>query len=333
MHTVFSDGSVWPNIRVQEAIKDGLDAIAVTDHLEYQPHKNDIPHPDRNRSFEIALEAAKGKDLIVIKGAEITRAMPPGHANAVFLKDVNKLLKDDVMEVFREAKSQGAFIFWNHPHWTSQKPNGIAELTQMHIDLISEGLLNGIEIVNEHTFSEEALQIALDHNLTLMSNSDIHGLIDWEFDIPAGKQRPLTFVFASEKSEQAIKKAMEEGRTAIIFKNTLVGKEEFLAPLIKECLQLRKTKVLSGTNDDPFIQSLYIENISSSDFILENISNFSFHSHSNTFTIPAGETEVIDIKTVEPSVEFEISFKVMNAYIAPKENLNIKFIVKSGSEN
>ncbi|MYF39513.1 MAG: hypothetical protein F4221_01455 [Rhodothermaceae bacterium] len=29
MHTVFSDGSVWPNIRVQEAHRDGLDAIAI----------------------------------------------------------------------------------------------------------------------------------------------------------------------------------------------------------------------------------------------------------------------------------------------------------------
>ena len=36
MHTVFSDGSVWPNIRVMEANKDGLDVIATTEHLEYQ---------------------------------------------------------------------------------------------------------------------------------------------------------------------------------------------------------------------------------------------------------------------------------------------------------
>jgi len=36
MHTVFSDGSVWPNIRVMEAKKDGLDVIATTEHLEYQ---------------------------------------------------------------------------------------------------------------------------------------------------------------------------------------------------------------------------------------------------------------------------------------------------------
>ena len=34
IHTVFSDGSVWPNIRVEEAWREGLDAIAMTDHIE-----------------------------------------------------------------------------------------------------------------------------------------------------------------------------------------------------------------------------------------------------------------------------------------------------------
>ena len=36
MHTVFSDGRVWPTVRVDEAWREGLDAIAITDHLEYQ---------------------------------------------------------------------------------------------------------------------------------------------------------------------------------------------------------------------------------------------------------------------------------------------------------
>jgi 3',5'-nucleoside bisphosphate phosphatase len=38
IHTVFSDGDVWPDYRVSEAWKDGLDAIAITDHIEYRPH-------------------------------------------------------------------------------------------------------------------------------------------------------------------------------------------------------------------------------------------------------------------------------------------------------
>lgn len=37
IQTVFSDGSVWPNLRIHEVVRDGLDAISITDHLEYQP--------------------------------------------------------------------------------------------------------------------------------------------------------------------------------------------------------------------------------------------------------------------------------------------------------
>ena len=33
IHTVFSDGTVWPTVRVQEAYKEGLDAISLTEHL------------------------------------------------------------------------------------------------------------------------------------------------------------------------------------------------------------------------------------------------------------------------------------------------------------
>jgi len=33
IHTMFSDGSVWPTVRVQEAWMEGLDAISITDHL------------------------------------------------------------------------------------------------------------------------------------------------------------------------------------------------------------------------------------------------------------------------------------------------------------
>ena len=208
-HTVFSDGHVWPTIRVMEAVKDNLDAIAVTEHLEYQPHKDDIPHPDRNRAYNIETKASENDSLIIINGSEITRSMPPGHSNAIFVKDANKLIIDDPMEVFEEAKRQGAFVFWNHPNWIKQRKDGIATLTDMHKKLIQERLLNGIEVVNEDTYSDEALQIALDNNLTMVGNSDIHGLIDWQYNVPEGGHRPVTLVFAKERSEDAIKEALE----------------------------------------------------------------------------------------------------------------------------
>ena len=92
-HSVFSDGHVWPTVRIGEALRDGLDGIAITEHLEFQPHLSDIPHPDRNRSFNEAFRAAQDKDLIVIPGVEITRLGEPGHINAIFIKDANPLVK------------------------------------------------------------------------------------------------------------------------------------------------------------------------------------------------------------------------------------------------
>ena len=92
-HSVFSDGHVWPTVRVSEALRDGLDGLAITEHLEFQPHLSDIPHPDRNRPFEEALRAADGHPLKVIPGVEITRTDEPGHINAVFVKDANPLVK------------------------------------------------------------------------------------------------------------------------------------------------------------------------------------------------------------------------------------------------
>ena len=62
-HTVFSDGNVWPNMRVQEAWQEGLDAIAITDHIEYLPHKDQIKS-DRNESYKIAKKEGEISDLL-----------------------------------------------------------------------------------------------------------------------------------------------------------------------------------------------------------------------------------------------------------------------------
>ena len=35
-HTIYSDGAVTPSLRVREAWFDGLDIIAITDHIEYR---------------------------------------------------------------------------------------------------------------------------------------------------------------------------------------------------------------------------------------------------------------------------------------------------------
>jgi len=315
-HTVFSDGSVWPDIRVQEALLDGLDAISLTEHLEYQPHKDDIPHPDRNRSYEIAIKEAGNHDLVIIKGSEITRKMPPGHCNAVFINDPNKLLLDDSIQVFREAKRQGAFIFWNHPNWMPQRKDGMETLTDVHRLLLKEKLLDGIEVVNDQTYSDEALQIALDNNLTIMGNSDIHKLIDWDFKVPEGGHRPLTLVFAKERNAESIKDALLNRRTIAVYKNLLIGRDEFLVPLIENSLKADSAKYIGKYN----VLGVWITNNSSVDITLQNQTGYTLHNNNDMIVLKAGETTTIEIKTIDRKSEISLKFLVLSAVNAPNKH-------------
>jgi len=326
-HTVFSDGSVWPDIRVQEALLDGLDAISLTDHIEYQPHKADIPHPDRNRSFEVAKEwaSARDEDLIIIHGTEITRSMPPGHSNAIFVKDVNKLIIDDPIEAYREANRQGAFVFWNHPHWPAQKPDGIAELTDMHRQLIEEGLLHGVEVVNDVTYSDEALALTQANNLTIMGTSDIHGLVDWVYDIPGGGHRPVTLVFANERSEASIKEALFAKRTVAWFKNNLIGNEEVLVPLLNSCLSVESASYMEKTS----VVTASITNHSDANMVLLNQSDYTLHQNSDLVEIPAHDTVELLVKTVGKVDSFQMQFQVLNALTAPGKHPTITLSFKT----
>lgn len=311
-HTVFSDGSVWPDIRVMEALMDGLDVISLTEHLEYQPHKEDIPHPDRNRSYNLALTEAKNHNLIVVRGSEITRKMPPGHNNAVFIKDANTLLIRDSVEIFKAAKAQGAFVFWNHPNWTAQRKDGIARLTDMHKMLIKEKLLDGIEVVNDGTYSEEALQIALDNNLTIMGTSDIHKLIDWDFNVNDGGHRPVTLVFAKERTEESVKEALMERRTVVNYKDLLIGREPFLVPLLQASVTVKAASYTGKTD----VLKLVLVNGTNSPVLLSNKSGFTLHSNYDVITLQPGEN-TIEVKTLERLKDLTLKFEVLSAVYAP----------------
>jgi 3',5'-nucleoside bisphosphate phosphatase len=316
-HTVFSDGSVWPDVRVGEALIDGLDAMAITDHLEYMPHKDDIPNADHNRPYQLAFKTAQNRDLLVINGAEITRSMPPGHANALFLKDANKLLGLDDLEVFREARKQDAFVIWNHPHWYPQNLQGTAVLTEMHKNLIKEGLIQGIEIVNEFSYSDEAFQIALDNNLTIMSGSDIHGLIS-TYDTPEGGRRPVTLVFAAGKTEDALKEALFQGRTVVSCGNQLFGKTEFLVPLIQQSFETKGAKMLYSYNGDKStIAEVTIQNNTGVDYILENQKDYLFYNYADIVTLKSHSSLVLQVKLLKETETFKLRFRVLNAYTAP----------------
>ncbi len=314
-HTVFSDGSVWPDIRVMEALREGLDAISLTEHLEYQPHASDIPHPDRNRSYEIALQEANNHDLIIIHGSEITRSAPMGHSNAVFIKDANALLDEDPAVPFREAARQGAFIFWNHPAWYAQRPQGNPVLSDFQKARIRNGELHGIEVINTTDYSEEALDIALEEGLTILGTSDIHGLIDWDYT-EKGNHRPITVVFAKERSAESLKEALMAGQTVAVYNGLWVGRANWLLPLLRASLAVTEAAYLPGTQ----ILKVVLENRTSSDLLFENVMPYTFYSSSPVFEIPAGGSYTLQIKTLETVDSLKLALRALGAYSAPKQH-------------
>ncbi|NLZ04348.1 MAG: histidinol-phosphatase [Phycisphaerae bacterium] len=221
-HTVFSDAAVWPTVRVDEAWREGLDVISITDHIEYQPHRGDIP-TNHNRPYEIALPRAKSLGILLIRGTEITRDTPPGHFNAIFLDDVVPLDTKELLDCMAAADKQGAFIWWNHPDWIPDKKGWF----DIHTTLYEKKYMRGIEVVNGDDYYPDVHRWALDKNLTFMGNTDIHSPSMLEKSTP-DRHRSMTLVFAREKTLPALKEALMAGRTTVWYQNQLIGRPEYL---------------------------------------------------------------------------------------------------------
>lgn len=321
-HSVFSDGQVWPAIRVEEADRDAVDALAFTEHLEHQPKSADIPHPDRNRSHQVALKEAEArgiKAVMLINGAEITRSMPPGHVNAVFLQDANKLLVGDAEAAIRAANDQGAFVFWNHPNWLPQAPDGVARILPFHEKLIRERKLHGVEVANGtlDAYSEHAFAIALKHNLTVLGTSDIHGLVDWTHNAGHGSHRPLTLVLAEQRSPEALKKALFAGRTIAWINDDLIGRGENVEQVVRACLSLSPKAYVPKSS----VLDVELVNKCPVAFTLENSGLRTFHNITDVVRVERYGNKKLQVRMNDERRTLTLDFVVLNTQVRPREHL------------
>jgi hypothetical protein len=304
-HTVFSDGNVWPDVRVKEAWREGLDAISITDHVEYQPHKEDIPK-NLNRPFEIADQKAANLGILLVKGAEMSFPTPPGHFNALFVQDVNALEAKEFPDEMKNAHQQDGFVFWNHPAWQGREKG---RWTDLDTTLVKDGLLHGIEICNGDDYDSLAHQWCLEKDLTMVGGTDIHDpslrLANTDKD-----HRTLTLVFAKERSLAAVKEALQDGRTAVWCKDKLIGKKEFLEPLFYASITMQK---LHKTNKNLRVN---ISNHSEITLTLERTGS----DGPKEIILPAKET----VRLTMPEQKEAFLYTVNNFLVAPKEGLPVR---------
>ena len=270
-HTIFSDGSVTPEFRIQEAWHDGLDVIAVTEHVEYRPYEGKMMNfltgyvpknvkpansnvirseatdagilSDLNYPVKLYQNAAKAYGITVIPGAEITREPTViGHYNALFTKDNNTIYAKDPMQSIRNAKAQGAIVMQNHPGWRRTS----LDMMEFEEKVYAENLIDGIEIVNGGEFYPRAITRALKHKFFMSSNTDIHGSTSEDYVIGGNGRRNMTFIFAQENTLEALREAMESKRTSAYSHGTLAGEQSLLVDLFKASIATKVIQTASS---------------------------------------------------------------------------------------
>lgn len=309
MHTVFSDGAVWPTVRVDEAWRLGLHAISITDHIEYQPHKSDVP-TNHNRPYELAAGPARARNILLIRGAEITRDTPPGHFNAVFIEDCARLDVPDFLGAIEEANRQGGFVFWNHQGWKGPE---LGRWLDVHTTMYEKKWLHGMEVCNGEEYYPDAHRWALEKNLTMVANSDIHAP-DLNERSTAAAHRTLTLVFAKQRSVPAIREALLEGRTVIWYKDQLIGRREWLEKLWDASLVVEPPHQRA----DKFVM-VHLRNRCEADMVLQRAGT----AGPLAITIPAGATILLRVPAAKPKEPIELHYTATNWLVAPGEGLPV----------
>lgn len=257
-HSVFSDGQVVPKFRVQEAWQDGLDAMAVTEHLEsrsfegmfheylkeytnkeYKPKTEGISGKRRMVDLNFVVNEAKKEaarnGLLIIPGTEISRnGAKVGHFNALFTTDNNTIYDPDAVQSMRNAKAQGALVMHNHPGWRRVNMT----MTEVEKAAYDEGLIDGVEVMNSEEFYPMIIDRVRERGLFIAANSDIHVATDNIYGVN-GQTRPMTLILARECSLDSLKSAIEARRSIAYCHNTLCGEKQLLEDFFKASVKVR----------------------------------------------------------------------------------------------
>lgn len=306
-HTIYSDGQVLPRTRIDEAWQDGLDAIAITDHMGSRNFKD----TDDNTSYEQAIGRANQIGMLLIRSTELTYSEPTGHINAFFIKDANEIYKSrkggrevdpaNADATVLAAYNQGAFLSINHPGW----PDNESTLTDQQLGWIKKGYVKGIELFNEGELYPKSVDDCLKYNLAMTAATDIHGLTAHLYAKDA--IRPMTLVLAKERTLESIQEAMTERRTLALYNGQLAGKREFVEAIyqasivrqkVAEGKEGRVTYELTNTSDIPFV----LESAKQEVILLNPATTIRYETGKN------GEARV---------------FKVKNIWLSSKDNLEV----------
>ena len=337
-HSIYSDAQLTPEERVKEAWYDGLDVMAMTDHVEYRRHEQNMLKflkgytggeakkainanvirksateegilADLNLPVKLAQNAAKayGNALLIIPACEITREPKTiGHFNALFTTDNNAIYDVDPLQSLRNAKAQGALITQNHPGW-SRKTCDITEFEQKAFD---EKLIDGVEIMNGYWFYPKAMQRCVDWGLYMVGCTDIHNLTNHYRQ--NGNFRTMTLIFAKDNSAKSIRKALEKRMTLAYSAGNIAGDAELLQDFFKASVSC---KFLARGKKGAAV------------YALTNTTSLGYKIRigRKVLELPAFQTITISVSKDKEGEDKDVTFHVVNMWEVGYKNPKIVF--------
>lgn len=338
-HTIYSDGDMTPALRVNEAWCDGLDIIAITDHMEYRRTEREVfQYMDRyidpalrgkgavntnvlnrdpdskgilvdfNVGSKAAAKEAKRLGIMAIQGVEITRGKL-GDYNALFTTDNNALYDPNLEQTIRNARAQGAFIIHNHPQYSKHTESTLPKHCE---EFYAKGLIDGIELANGFNRYDRLFDYCFKGNYTPFATSDAHFLMSARFP-NAGKEyyRNMTLILAKDCTEESIKEALYAYRTIAYSANILIGEEELLTELFKACVEVKKV----GTDWKKL--GVVVKNNSSLPFAVSK-------DGKNEHVVPANGTAIVYVRRGDKVLNLTVTNMLYGVGKSPKISFKLE---------
>jgi len=237
------------------------------------------------------------------------------------------LCNTNTWEAVKAAAEQGAFIFWNHPGWKRPKKKSLWYAQQG--EFYDQGWLKGLEVVNGEDYDPIVHDWCLREKLTMLADSDAHGPILMEMNLAAGEHRPMTLVFATERSAGAIKEALFSRRTAVYSQNVLIGEEAFLNPIFYQSVQIKNPEVIITGKGSALLQ---IYNQSSIPIELVTQASPKEITIPTKVTLYPEKTVLLELRAktnnLSGTKELVLRFRANNFKLTPKKALPVELKVR-----
>ena len=151
----------------------------------------------------------------------------------------------------------------------------------------------------------------------MIGNSDLHGP-DLNRRTQADEHRTMTLVFVKERTLEGLKDALEAGRTAVWFEGQMIGRREYLQPLLAASIKIHKPHL--RTSGAVFVR---VRNECAMDIRLQRLGT----RGPKEWTLPARTTTLLRVNTPKPNDEIKLEYEATDFLIAPETGLSLALTI------